>query len=912
MSTPAGGDVVGDAQINVDANTAPADRALRDFSRDVNNRLRDARGRFVSTSQSVNSSLASIGRGGEGVSGALDEVRKSALLLSPALVPVAAAALSVGASVGAAGLAVGVFGAALGPQISALGDATEAEEKYTEAVEENGATSKKAAEAQNAYVRQVEKMPPATRQAAAALSSLKDQYQEWSDSLAADTAPVVTKAIEALGAVFPKLTPLVKGTSRELDRFVTIARSGIASPGLDKLIASFTEFSTDVLRRANDALVKFIRTSDTDVVSSGFGKFLAYAKENGPVVRDTVESVVEALLNVAEAAADVGPGLLTVVNALAGIVSAVPPGVITVLLQLAVAIRAVRVAAALAGGISTAMTAFAASLGSVQTAAAGATGVLPRVAAAFSAMSRTVKLAVAGTGIGLLVIALTELSEAGRQVPPDVDKLTTAFGELGRSGKVVGEASKTLGADLSGLHDRVSALTDPSTVDSIQQWIVTLGGIASWDSTPVKDAKENLDAIDKSLANLVSSGRADLAAAAQQRLTAAYGKGGRDTKEFTSSLDDYDNALKNVEFEQQLAAESMGLFGQQAILTKQKMDAQKQSTDGLRLAITALNEVNRAGISAQIAFEQALDAGTEAAQKFTGVFKASGGQLDLNSKKGRDAATALNDLASKTDAAAEAARESGASWQTVNGIYDKGRKALLSNAQQMGLNTQAAKTLADQILKTPDKTARLRGNIEDLEGKLKTAKDQLSKVPDSRRAQVRANIDQLESQLRSARRQLNNLPDARVGVSLFIKPSAADKDGNGIPDYVQARANGGLVGFAGGGKVSGPGGSRSDKIPLLASNGEFVMRAKAVRDYGLDFMRAVNSGRMSTGVASAASLGVGSTAGRQVINVTYSPNVTISNGGVIGSQLELQNWLVRALDTTARMGRLPRSLVTGA
>jgi trimeric autotransporter adhesin len=908
MSTPAGG-VIGDAEIRVNANTDPAQRALRGFSRDAQGHLRDVRGRFVSESRLINGSLNSISGSSAGVTDALSELRSGALLLSPALIPVAATAASVAASAGAAAIAVGVFGAAVAGQISAISEAAEAEEKYSDAVAEHGARSTQAAQAQNAYVRQIQKMPPATRTAAAALSSLKDQYQDWSDALAADTMPVVTKAFQALGAVFPKLTPLVKGTSKELDRFVTILAGGLVSPGLDRVINQFTEFSTGVLRRANDALLSFIRTANTDTAQSGLVRFLDYVRENGPVVRQTVHSVVQALLNVAEAAANVGPGLLTLISIFADVVAAIPPGVITVMLQLAIAIKAVRIAAAGAAAISVGLTLFAESIGAMRTAAAGATGVLPRLGAAIGAMSRAAKLAIAGTGIGLLIIALTELSESSRKAPPDINLLTTSLAHLGRDGFTSGEAARAFGQDLSGLHESIRSLTDPSTTDDVQQWIVTIGGLANWDSTPVKEAKENLDAVDQSLANLVSSGRPDLAAAALKRLTAAYGQGGRDVTQFTKNLDSYQAALDNAKLEQQLAADAMGLFGQQAQLTSQKLNAQKQSADGLRQAITALNDVNRAGISAQIAFEDSLDASTEAATKLTDVFAASGGQLDLNTDKGRKAATALNDLAAKTDAAANAARESGASWQTVNGIYERGRTQLLKNADQMGLNEKAAKSLADQILKTPDKTAKLRGNIEDLESKLKTAKNQLGKVPDSRRAAIRADISQLETELRSARRQLADIPDKRIGVSIFVKPTAFDRDANGIPDAVQARAQGGLVGYPHGGRVRGPGTSTSDSILARLSNGEFVMRAAAVRQYGLDFMQSLNEGRLGTGAASASSLGVGER-GRQTVNVTYAPQINLTNAGVIGSQFEMENWLVRSLDTVSRTGRLPRGLTT--
>lgn len=54
---------------------------------------------------------------------------------------------------------------------------------------------------------------------------------------------------------------------------------------------------------------------------------------------------------------------------------------------------------------------------------------------------------------------------------------------------------------------------------------------------------------------------------------------------------------------------------------------------------------------------------------------------------------------------------------------------------------------------------------------------------------------------------------------------------------------GGARGFAGGGHIRGPGTSTSDSIPAWLSNNEYVIRARAVKKYGLAFMHAINSGR---------------------------------------------------------------------
>lgn len=52
------------------------------------------------------------------------------------------------------------------------------------------------------------------------------------------------------------------------------------------------------------------------------------------------------------------------------------------------------------------------------------------------------------------------------------------------------------------------------------------------------------------------------------------------------------------------------------------------------------------------------------------------------------------------------------------------------------------------------------------------------------------------------------------------------------------------VRFATGGHVRGPGGPTDDKIPALLSDGEYVMRADAVRRLGVDNLNAMNSGKV--------------------------------------------------------------------
>ena len=882
-----------------------AARSLRGDVNDLDEAVRRTRDGMTGLNTNLGTVTLSAGSAG----GALDGLKSAALLLAPALIPIAAQAAPIAASLAAATVAIGIFGAAAGGQIAAMSEAADAEKKYKDAVDEYGATSQQATKAQAAFQRSVQDMPHPTRVASIALSNLKDSYREWSDSLAASTMPVATRSFALFGALFPKLTPVVEGAGVQLKRFVTIATGGVQSAAFDRFMKSFAEFSTGALSRGNDALIRFTRTLNTGKISGGVSEFMEYVRANGPLVRDTLSNLAQALGNTLQGAANVGPGLLTVVNALAGLVAAVPPGVITAMLQLALALKAVRLAAAGMAAAGVAAASFGAAITAMQTAAAGATGVLPRLAAAFGALSRSAKVAVAGTGIGLLVIALSELSQRGRQAPPDIDKLTTSLARLGTTGKVTGEAAKAFGTDLDGLYGKVRSLTDPSTTDKVQQFLV---GWTGWDSTPVKDAKENFDSVDKALAGLVKNNQADLAAAAVKRLTAEYGKGGRNTKEFTSRLDDYKASIADAKFEQQLAADAMGLFGAQAQQTSAKLAEQKASADGLRQAIQALNDVNRAGLGAQNAFEASIDALAEVAKKGAGSLRYVNGELDLNAKAARDADAALRDTAVRTEEYAGAARDSGASWEKVNGIYAKGRKELIAQATQFFGSEKAARQYVGTILNIPDeKTTRFKMDKEDAQRGLEAFNSAVKKTPGTKSVTLKTLSKGAEAILESFGLKVKRLPNGKVTVTAANGQAlGAVKDVQGalarLPKsrrinitinhftkrtqrivteyqtkYLSGRsqhditgATGGLYtgsgfkyrgkGYAAGGLVNGPGTETSDSVmaPWLSKN-EFVVNAKQTAR-NLPLLKAINSGQM--GMAAGGMAGAGAAVGDGLVS----------------------------------------------
>ncbi|MDX3353890.1 hypothetical protein PV703_11330 [Streptomyces sp. ME01-24h] len=829
-----------------------------------------------------------------------ERLKANLISLAPAAIPataaLAGAAAQVGAQLGAAAVAAGVYALAIAPQIKTIKEVAKAQGAYGDAVGKSGGASKEAIDAQIKYQQQLDSLPLATRKAAIAVGDLQAGFQKWSDSLAADTLGPFIKGVAVANTLLPKTTGLVKGASGQFDRLITLLGGAISTPGFDRLTDKFTAFTTSTLDRAVDGLTVFLAKLDTGEIGGGFQRFLDYARENGPAVWETLRNLGDALIHVLDAGSDVGVGMLQVINALAGIVSAVPPQAISTLLQLAIAIKAVRLAAVGADAARTALAALGVQVAAVRTAATGAPGAIGATSAAIGGLSRTAKVAMAGTGLGLLLITLSSLSEASNGPKADVDKLTTSLATLGQTGKVSGEALRVYGKDLGGLADALGTLAKPGNLDKTQQWLTRLVGM---DSTPVKNAKEAFEGIDQALAGLVSGGKADLAAASLDEITAALAKQGFTAEQIDAQLDSYKAALAGQALEQKLAAESMGLFGTQAQETQAKLDAQKLSADGLRQSIQALNNVNRQGLGGMIGFEAAIDAAAEAAKKSGKVLDYRNGKLTLGTEKQRAAAQSLNDLAAKTDEATASARESGASWNEVRGIYERGREQLIKNAQAMGLNEDQAKALADQILKTPDKTAYLKGNLEDLQSKLADAKARLAKVPDSRKAAVRAEISDLQNKINQAKLALGKLKGKTVQIEahVFVTGSAqaraaVSQSGHG---RIFEFARGGLVGFPAGGPVRGPGTGTSDSILARVSNGEYVIPAARVQQYGLAMFDAIRAGKLGTalpaprpGLAAAASGSSGQTAAvdvqvnfrddrlRDLIEVVVTPKIRAS------------------------------------
>ncbi|MFD6684213.1 hypothetical protein [Micromonospora parva] len=210
---------------------------------------------------------------------------------------------------------------------------------------------------------------------------------------------------------------------------------------------------------------------------------------------------------------------------------------------------------------------------------------------------------------------------------------------------------------------------------------------------------------------------------------------------------------------------------------------------------------------------------------------------------------ALDGLVSGAEAAFGWIPGIGAKFEAANREFDKFKSGYLRG---LGVAEQATRRFSQEMLPRLERN-NLKMNIDNWRSQIATAKQQMNSVPPVRQAELKARIKQLEASIASANRQLNALDGKTattyiVTVRQEVRETIARGNTSGRPRSgeggVSKFATGGLVGFPGGGYVRGPGTSTSDSVLARVSNGEYVIKAAAVRRYGARMFDDLNAMRV--------------------------------------------------------------------
>jgi trimeric autotransporter adhesin len=740
---------------------------------------------------------------------ALKNLRGGLIGLAPAAIPVAASlAASLGplaAQLGAAGVEAGAFAVALGPQATQMTDAAKAQQKLTDSISKYGANSQQARQAQQDYLDQLSSMPPATQKAAVALQQLNETYKGWSNSLAGDTMPVAIKGFGILEGVFPKLTLLVRDSSTQFQRLEDVLGGSLSTPGFDRLTGKFDAFAHQSLKGLVDELLHFSRiVSEGDFAHGPMSEFLDYARKEGPEVRATLVHLEEALAHIGQAAAQAGPGMLEVVNALAQFADAVPTPVLTRLIQLYTALKLLKGTAAGVQVVSGSLGNLTRTLGSMTNAATNAGGGLAGVRAAVGTLSTGTKIAAGVAAIAGLALVLKHFSDESKQAKISASDMATSLkGIAAGDGGATSKAIEQLNKDVRNLHQSFTERLDSN--DSVWDIITNSG-------SKTTSAKKDLRELGQSLADMVKAGDASQAAAALERLNKAG------VQVPTKYLKDYKSALADVKFEQDLTADSMGLFGQQAMSVQKKLDQQKNAVQGLQQAILDLNDANRAGLDAEADYQQAIDDATKLVKDHRNALKMVNGELNLNGQSARDAYLAMSKLASSTEANAKATLQQTGSQAKANEKLIEGHDQLVKLGEAMGLKSKDAKKLADALDNIKDPKIQITVQEDKAKAIIADAQKRLAAMPSKKTLALRGEASQLYDVMRDAQAKIN----AMHGKNIIIRATTYyDSKGNPHQSFHEGGhyAHGGVVGAASGGPRS--------NLTLVGEQGPELVRLAA-------------------------------------------------------------------------------------
>ena len=515
---------------------------------------------------------------------------------------------------------------------------------------------------------------------------------------------------------------------------------------------------------------------------------------------------------------------------------------------------------------------------------------LPRIAAtrvalvAMGVTATTVRGAMMALGRMTLVVAglaavsygVEAMMKRFDEAPPNVTKLTNSLVDLALKGKAGGELTKAFGEDLDKFGASVARIAHTGVLDRVGDSLYTITHLGS-DGYELTKARENVKSLDEALSGLVQAGSADVAAKAFQQMAVEAEAQGTSTEKLRTLLPQYAEALSGADTQQKLAAESQAGLGDAAEMTADQMKDQRTEAEKLADALKTLNGVAISTAEQEIGFRKSL-------ADLSAAVTENGTSLDVTTEKGRAVKGAFLDAAKGAMEYAQSVAEQTGSQEQGQAVLEKNVGLLRAQMAQAGFSKDAINQLTSAYLQLPDAAttkvnadttaavkdlqavqAKIRGTkgknitVKALTGTAEKALKELGyKVTHMKDGSARITVPTGTpiSQVGAIQRAINGIQGKPVGIGVYLKATASDSDANGVPDMIQARAQGGIVRRAGGGAVQyypqggevfGPGTGTSDSIPALISNGEYVVKAESVRKYGVAMFDRLNAGRFASG-----------------------------------------------------------------
>jgi len=349
------------------------------------------------------------------------------------------------------------------------------------------------------------------------------------------------------------------------------------------------------------------------------------------------------------------------------------------------------------------------------------------------------------------------------------------------------------GNDIASVDEAFRNLTASSTNEQIDNVLSSVLSLGQSTSTARLQSEEFFKTVDEGLTSLVASGNE---AEASNALARIADEAGISVEELTQLLPGYTDALAGVASQERLSADATD---DTTTATDASAEAASEAADEVLSLVDALKEqidTQREAAGVVLDERSALRDYRESIDAISAALEENGATLDVNTQQGRNNQAALDNIASSTWDLIDSNREAGQSQQVLADNMATGRQAFIDAAGQMGLTTDQAKALADQMGLIP--------------------------------TDVVMNMS------------LQGYPEVYKYISNIAAGLRAVSGDKSIRIATGLGGSGGQT-FAGGGEVWGAGTSTSDSIAAFLSDGEFVHTAQAHQFWGSPAMHAMNN-----------------------------------------------------------------------
>lgn len=492
--------------------------------------------------------------------------------------------------------------------------------------------------------------------------------------------------------------------------------------------------------------------------------------------------------------------------------------------------------------------------------------------------------AAAGTALVLLQAA-GALSKTWQGDTKTVEDYAQAFLTLNKSTAdldAVVRSTGGLGTQINGVGDALVRVNDFDWYDNLNNWAGDMLGGAS----NTQKFRDSVKGLDNTLVSLVQNGGAAKAGESFRILSEeanksaeAQGKSKLTVDQMLKLMPQYTEELKRqgTALGLKLTSEELhdlalgkipprmkaiqdtteGAAAAQEYQAKISEEAAKKledmglAADGTVLSLSKLLDIMFQTGLATLSARDAESAYQEALDKLKGkidevnasqsagnaVLDQATGSFDLTSEAGRGANAVFGELAQKAIATTQAMANNGATQDELGVKLGQTYKSLYDTARAFGASEEKADDLARSALSIP-KNVPIETAIQNYADTMAKAQNIQNAINGIQGKSVDVIINHINRQIDGGGVVGDGASGTDPSMTAFRPGTFGRRDGG----LIKFNQGGAVRKFAAAGYVRGPGTGTSDEIDARLSNGEYVIRASKVAQYGIKTFDAYNNG----------------------------------------------------------------------